>query len=86
MDDFAREETTVRSEMTHDDSAFDAEVELLDPQVDQVYRWRVSMLVRAGYSATFARLLAEDILIDLHAACRLLEQGCTELTAYEILA
>jgi hypothetical protein len=42
--------------------------------------------VRAGYSATFARLLAEDILIDLHAACRLLEQGCTELTAYEILA
>jgi hypothetical protein len=59
--------------------AFDA------PSID-VYCWRLEELRNAGYSDEYAQPLAENLGIDLHAACRLLSRGCPVRTAYLILS
>jgi len=48
----------------------------LDPQAKKVIDWRIEWLRDAGYSKRNARLLAEDISIDLHYACDLI-RNCT---------
>jgi len=53
--------------------------------VIDVFCWRLEELKRAGYQDMMAGRLAENFQIDLHAACRLLERGCDEGTAYRIL-
>jgi len=53
--------------------------------VIDVFCWRLEELKRAGYQDMMAGRLAENLQIDLHAACRLLERGCDEDTAYRIL-
>ena len=58
----------------------------LDPRDIEIYCWRVEQLERAGYSGAFAHMLAEDNEVDLHLACDLMAHGCTEQTAYSILA
>ena len=46
------------------------------PEVEAVHRWRFEELVRAGYDAGSALIIAGHGEVDLHAARRLLERGC----------
>lgn len=51
-----------------------------------VYCWRLEELERAGYTTWDASVLAAARHVDLHAALRLVEQGCPPATAARILA
>ena len=60
--------------------------EIESPELDAVLRWRFEELLRAGYDAGTALVVAGQAEIDLHAATRLLERGCpAELAARIIL-
>lgn len=50
-----------------------------------VAQWRYEELVRAGYPALHAVMLAERPDVDLHQAVELLERGCTVAEAVRIL-
>jgi hypothetical protein len=76
----------MESELTEQSSPVEVEIDDFDVTAVQVYSWRVEELERAGYSPGFARCIAGDNGIDLHDACDLLKQGCSEHTAYEILS
>jgi hypothetical protein len=54
-------------------------------EIEQVERWRLDTLRRAGYDAESAALLAATHEIDLHDAVELLERGCSVTTAVRIL-
>jgi hypothetical protein len=60
--------------------------EPIDARSYAIFAWRLEELGRAGYSADHAFALAEDSRVDLHDACRLLQRGCPEHTAYLILS
>ena len=54
--------------------------------VDPVTCWRFEALLRAGYDAGTALIVAGHPEVDLHAATNLLERGCpVELAARIIL-
>ena len=55
------------------------------PEVEAVLRWRFEELVRAGYDAGSALILAGHVEVDLHAARSLLERGCPPETAMKIV-
>ena len=55
------------------------------PEVEAVLRWRFEELLRAGYDAGSAMILASHVEVDLHAASSLLVQGCPPETALQIL-
>ena len=74
------------SRVLENTSAQQAKLPQLDQRDIEIYCWRVEQLERAGYSGAFAHMLAEDDEVDLHLACNLMAQGCTEQTAYAILA
>ena len=59
--------------------------EIESPEVEAVLRWRFEELVRAGYDAGSALILAGHAEVDLHAARRLLERGCPPETAIQIV-
>ncbi len=59
--------------------------ELEAPEVDEVLRWRFEVLLRAGYDAGNAMILASHAEVDLHAAAELLERGCPPATALRIV-
>jgi hypothetical protein len=61
------------------------EFEIVETEDDRVARWRREQLLRAGYQATDALLLAETTQIDLHLATDLLRRGCSADTALRIL-
>jgi hypothetical protein len=50
-----------------------------------VYCWRFEQSLRAGYSRVSADIIATHTDIDLHVACELLANGCTERLATLIL-
>lgn len=50
-----------------------------------VLHWRIEQLVRAGFDDDEADLLAQRRDIDLHAAMRLLRDGCSRELALQIL-
>jgi hypothetical protein len=52
----------------------------------EVARWRLSELVRAGYTWDQGVLLAARPDVDLHDAIKLLRRGCPAETAVKILA
>jgi hypothetical protein len=52
---------------------------------DSVVRWRLSMLLRAGYLWKDAVELAADTTVDLHLAVDLVGKGCSSDTARRIL-
>jgi len=54
-------------------------------ETERIERWRLEELVRAGYPAEGAALLAPRLDIDLHEAVALLERGCTADIALRIL-
>jgi hypothetical protein len=55
------------------------------PEVEAVLRWRFEELVRAGYDAGGAMILASHVEVDLHAAADLIARGCPPETALRIL-
>ena len=52
---------------------------------DAVVRWRMSVLLRAGYLWDDALELAMDTQVDLHLAVDLVNRGCASETARRIL-
>jgi hypothetical protein len=52
---------------------------------DQVHRWRLDELMRAGYQLPDALVLSRRFDIDLHVAVDLRERGCPPGTAIRIL-
>jgi spore coat polysaccharide biosynthesis protein SpsF (cytidylyltransferase family) len=52
---------------------------------DAVVRWRMSVLLRAGYLWDDALELAMDTKVDLHLAVELVDKGCESATARRIL-
>jgi hypothetical protein len=56
-----------------------------DDEPRDVFRWRFRELREAGYSIGGAMRLAETEDVDLHRAIRILERGCSEPVALEIL-
>lgn len=54
------------------------------PDVDQVRRWRLEVLLRAGYTLSDALELALRPDIDLHWAASLVRRGCPSETAARI--
>jgi hypothetical protein len=59
--------------------------ELADTQAEEVIRWRFDGLVRAGYDASDALVLATHLDVDLHVAADLVQGGCPYETAVRIL-
>ena len=56
-----------------------------EAEAERVLGWRVEELERAGYDPIAALKLAERPDVDLHLAIGLLQQGCPELVALDIL-
>jgi hypothetical protein len=59
--------------------------ELPDLEIEQVERWRLESLRRAGYDDESAAVLAASHDIDLHLAVDLLARDCPVPTALQIL-
>lgn len=55
------------------------------PEQQEVLRWRFEVLVRAGYDAGNAMILASHAEVDLHQASDLLRSGCPPDTALRIV-
>jgi hypothetical protein len=63
-----------------------AQFERLDEhEAETVLRWRFEGLVRSGYDAGEAMILASHVEVDLHRATDLVERGCPTATAMRIL-
>jgi hypothetical protein len=63
-----------------------AELELVHvSEKDRIEQWRHEALERAGYDPESSIVLAASHDIDLHAAVRLLERGCSVELALQIL-
>ena len=54
-------------------------------QADEVVCWRFEALLRAGYDAGNALIVAGHPKIDLHEAARLVERGCPPELAVRIV-
>jgi hypothetical protein len=55
------------------------------PEQQEVLRWRFEVLVRAGYDAGNAMILASHAEVDLHQASDLVLSGCPPDTALRIV-
>ena len=58
---------------------------LVDTELERVQNWRAEELIRAGYNPSDAVALAARHDIDLHLAVGLIERGCPDELAIEIL-
>jgi hypothetical protein len=56
-----------------------------DVEIEVIERWRAESLLRVGYDAESAVVLAASHEIDLHYAMSLLERGCPVDLALQIL-
>jgi len=54
-------------------------------EIERIERWRAEALERAGYNHAAAAEIAARLEIDLHVATSLLERGCSEELALQIL-
>jgi hypothetical protein len=54
-------------------------------EAETVLRWRFDALVRSGYDAGEAMILASHVEVDLHRATDLVAHGCPASTAMRIL-
>jgi hypothetical protein len=54
-------------------------------EAESVLRWRFEALVRGGYDAGEAMILASHVEVDLHRATDLVVRGCPTATALRIL-
>ena len=63
-----------------------AQFELIDDtEAEMILRWRFEELVRAGYDAGSALVLASHVEVDLHRAVDLTGRGCPPDTALRSL-
>jgi hypothetical protein len=63
-----------------------AQFEGLDElEAETVLRWRFEELIRSGYDAGEAMILASHVEVDLHRATDLVAMGCPTATAMRIL-
>ena len=63
-----------------------AQFELVgESEAEAILRWRFEELVRSGYEAGDALVLATHVEIDLHSATDLVGRGCPSGTALKIL-
>jgi hypothetical protein len=56
-----------------------------ETEAERVSRWRAEELERAGYELSAAAVLAASAGVDLHLAVDLLERGCPQDVAMQIL-
>jgi hypothetical protein len=54
-------------------------------EAETILRWRFEELLRAGYEAGEAMILASHVEVDLHLATDLVGHGCPTATALRIL-
>ena len=59
--------------------------DIIETELDRVERWRTAELMRVGFAGDDAVALAARLDIDLHTATDLLERGCPEDLALQIL-
>ncbi len=59
--------------------------ELEETELERVERWRAEELERAGYDLSAAAVLAASSGVDLHFAIDLLQRGCSQDVAMQIL-
>ena len=59
--------------------------EIESTEIEAVLRWRFEELMRAGFDAGNALILAGHSEVDLHRVRRLLERGCPPDTALQIV-
>jgi hypothetical protein len=59
--------------------------EHIETENERVSRWRAEELERAGYDLSSAAVLAASVGVDLHLAIELLERGCPQDVAMQIL-
>jgi len=52
---------------------------------EQIVMWRYDELERAGYEMRNAQRLARKLDVDLHKAAELLQKGCDQAVAMQIL-
>jgi hypothetical protein len=57
----------------------------VEPVEDELMRWRLEQLERAGYDRPSAEMLAAELEVDLHEAVELARRGCPPETALRIL-
>ena len=53
-------------------------------EAENVLRWRFEELVRVGYDAGEAMILASHVEVDLHTATDIVARGCLTATAMRI--
>ncbi len=59
--------------------------EQIETEAERVSRWRAEELERAGYELSAAAVLAASSGVDLHFAVELLDRGCPQDVAMQIL-
>jgi hypothetical protein len=52
--------------------------------LDKVEAWRLHQLLRAGWELEHAQVIAILTDVDLHVACRIVQQGCSSELAFSI--
>jgi hypothetical protein len=58
---------------------------VIESELERVERWRAEELERAGYPADTAHIIALRTDVDLHAAVKLVRDGCPPDLAADIL-
>jgi hypothetical protein len=67
------------------DKTEELEIEVVEPEDEVVFRWRLEQLEHAGYDPCSAFELAGRYDVDLHLALDLRAHGCPLETAVRIL-
>jgi hypothetical protein len=61
------------------------ELNVIETETEKVERWRAEVLENAGYDLDSAHQLAARPDVDLHRAIELIESGCPQELALQIL-
>lgn len=61
------------------------DVDTRGSELDKIIAWRLSALLIAGWQLHRAEQIAKRLDVDLHAANALIERGCAQRTALQIL-
>jgi hypothetical protein len=59
--------------------------DIVETEAERVERWRADELIRAGFDPDAALKLAARTDVDIHRAALMLEQGCPQDLALQIL-
>jgi hypothetical protein len=59
--------------------------DIVETEAERVERWRADELIRAGFDPDSAQKLAAALDVDIHRAAQMLEHGCSQDLALQIL-